>query len=254
MDLDAEAVQLVFLPLLTTLDITVTESARSYPVLPLRLPFDKSPNLRALALRDFVRHYSHDCSEEPIFDRELPQSVKTLLLSVPDGQLLNLAPQWPHLQSLYINGRKTSDMLDARHLSSLEVLQLDAAPYGAESSDFAALYGSLSSCTALRYLRVNFMGCGCVCDAHGFADAMVMEVREAFGRIVDLPNLWFCEVPHQVPHTPGWLVAKENVEPGQCRVVNKGSEFYDAQHMHRLATSVHALVAELDFDRHLETV
>ena len=93
MKLDQEALQLVSLPQLETLDVTVEhEYGRS---LPLRLPFDKSRNLRALAVRDFVSGRSHLCSEARIFDRSLPASVKSVLLSVPNGQLMEFAPRWP---------------------------------------------------------------------------------------------------------------------------------------------------------------
>jgi hypothetical protein len=238
MKLDQEALQLVFLPLLETLDVTVPSQYGQS--LPLRLPFDQSPKLCALAVRDFVSGYSHVCSETAIFDRALPASVKSVLLSVPHGQLLEFAPRWPHVQHLYINGRKTNDLVDAQHMQSLQVLQYDAAPYGADDDDFDTFYRSLFGCTSLRYLRVDFKG----------VNDTIRDEQDAFGPILDLPNLWFCDVPHLARPNRGWSVAAENVDSGQRRLVRKSSEFFDSEQMRRLARSSHAVVPELDFDQH----
>ena len=79
----------------------------------------------------------------------------------------------------------------------------------------------------------------------------------SFPPVLELPDLWFCEVPHDqgrpsAMSRAGWTAASEHVKEGQRRHVRKKAEHYDHRHLGALARSQHGLLPELDFDGHPE--
>ena len=213
----------------------------------VKLPFDKSPRLRDFRLRNFISGYTHDCTEDgPIFTL-LPPSIENLVLSIPNGAMARLAPEWRHLVRLFINGRKSHDMPDVRAMPMLQVLQQTMYSYGNDEERLSEFYEQLAGCTSMRYLRIDFQGAG---DVQG--------TPEAFPSVLHLPDLWFCEVPHPMDHDEsGWIAPPQHDNPqhwrnGQHRLIRPGAEFYDDNHMRALADLPHALLTEIDFDSHPE--
>jgi len=237
------ALSRLFLPNLITLDVTHRPDD-----FPMALPFDKSPKLRRLCLRDFIYHYTHDVEEVPLWHGAMPASLRTLRLSIPDGALLRLALQAPDLEHLYIDGRKTHYMTHylcgVSGLPNLQTLLIVMMPYGADEFDFKNLYAGLLGCLSFRYLRIDFKGVG---------GQTFTSPPPSLPAVLQLPELWFLEVPHEVPRSAGWIASTQSLAEDQVRLVRPRSEFYDEAHMRQLARSADAHLPELDFDEHPET-
>ena len=91
-------------------------------------------------------------------------------------------------------------------MHNLRTLHFLAHQYG--PVHLGRMYESLVTCTQLSYLRIDLQDSGQ--DVLSESDDDDMEsLKQKLGAVMELPDMWFCEVPHELPVDGDW-----NVLPG----------------------------------------
>ena len=240
------------------------DGARRRPDRPIfterNLPLANCSALHTLSLSGFVKGYHY---EGPVFsDAAMPSTVRCLRLSIPDGGLINFQPQLPLLETLHVRVLKTGGpLLRPTGVPQLQHLHLEGFLYGPPR--LVALYQDLLDCVHLRYLRVAYEGWSSVYEHRWGEPGGLSGLKHHLSAIIDLDDMWFCEVPHDADRPSGWARVpqpsrtqrpKRDEQRKAYWLVRRSAKYFDPTHYERLQADPSAALPALSaIDGHPET-
>ena len=157
------------------------------------LPITHCPQLHTLYLSNAVHGRTHVGG----LLYGAPPSLKALKLLLPNGNLMNFEPDLPNVEHLHVQLLKTYpglQFINAHHMCNLRSLHFKSHQYG--WLPLGPVYVSLVSCTHLAYLRVDLQ------DAYSFDERGgddIESLKLKLRAVMELPEMWFCEAPHELP-------------------------------------------------------
>lgn len=233
------------------------------------LPITNCPQLHTLYLSDVVHGRHH--TGRLLYGA--PPSLKTLKLLLPSGGLMNFEPDLPSVEHLHFKLLKTYpgfQFINAHRMCNLRTLHFKSHQYG--PLPLGPVYVSLVGCTHLAYLRVDLQG---AYSFDGNAGDDIESLKLKLRAVMELPEMWFCEAPHQLP-TMGseweaipvaqpperWLGERESDEDSEegshfevraARMVHtQNMRKCDEVHLARLLQNADALLPVFNQEQHPE--
>ena len=183
-------------PTLRSLQLKFSEGLRTTSgtlVTEASLPITHCPQLHTLYLSNVV----HGTHHQGRLLYGAPPSLKTLKLLLPGGGLMDFEPDLPNVEHLHVALLKTYpglQLINAHHMCNLRSLHFKAHQYG--ELPLGPVYVSLLSCTHLAYLRVDLHRD--LYDLSGGGDD-IESLKLKLRAVMELPEMWFCEAPHELP-------------------------------------------------------
>ena len=263
---EADQLRALVVPSLVSLHLKVEDYRRNALYgLPLdgdTLPLSACPKLRTLSLAGFLDGISY--SGQLFTNESTPPDLRALRISIPGGAIDNFAPEFPTLETLYLNVRKTTGraLLTSIGVPRLQHLHIEGHVYA--SPQLHLLYQSLVAHSVhLRYLRIKLEGwcehyqngdSSLLMQLDGYEADHIDDLKSQIGLIMGHADMWFCEVPHDADPPPGWT-KKVIAQSRWCyadmifprnRLVRHEAQHYDADHMRTLERNRDTIFQEFD--------
>tara|TARA_B110001452_G_scaffold265753_1_gene271067 strand:- start:370 stop:2004 length:1635 start_codon:yes stop_codon:yes gene_type:complete len=166
------------------------------------LPITDCPQLHSLYLSNAIKGGHH---RGPLL-YDAPASLKTLKVLAPSGGIEGFMPNLPHVEHLHLKLLKTAGFdgtppVRGSLMHNLRTLHLSVQQYGPVF--LGQMYVSLVSCIQLAYLRIDLQNSAQE-GLESEGDENRESIKQKLEALMGLPDMWFCEAPHELPLVGGW--------------------------------------------------